>query len=284
MSAPTTSSSAPPLDRLPEAKTVDDVLRNIDQIIHWATKVESHIGYFAVVYQRVTLVIRAAINGGRYFDDEKRVTQLDVAFAQRYFNALNAYFYPDEFGGLTLPWEVVFVGAQDRHAIILQHLMSAFNAHITFDLGMACLTVAPGGMKALEGDFNRVNDLLCDQIPGVVQVLQQLSPELRWTRRLIPNELGVFNRMLKKLRKGAWAFAFYMDQFPDQASRRRVHQAAWTATLGAWYLQPPARLTPFPALVGAVAKHESPNVPDNIRALQEMKAAPAKPAKARRNG
>ena len=48
-----------------------------------------------------------------------------VAFAKRYFNALNAYFYPDEFEGLTLPWKVSFVGDQDRQAIILQHMMSA---------------------------------------------------------------------------------------------------------------------------------------------------------------
>src|ERR1700692_4587642 len=137
MPAPTPPGSASPLDRLPEAKTVDNVLDNVGQIVDWAMKAESHIGYFAVVSKHVTLAIRDAINKGGVFKDNDLVTRLDVAFAQRYFNALNAYFYPEEFGGLTLPWEVTIVGAQDRHAIILQHLMSAFNAHITFDLGMA---------------------------------------------------------------------------------------------------------------------------------------------------
>ncbi|MGB9308360.1 MAG: DUF5995 family protein [Mycobacterium sp.] len=270
MTAPTPPPPAPRPARLPEAKTVDDVLRNIDQIIDWAIKAESHIGYFAVVYKRVTRVIRDAINSGGQFADAKRVARLDVAFAQRYFDALNAYFYAEEFGGLTLPWEVTFVGAQDRHAIILQHLMSAFNAHITFDLGMACLAVAPGALSSLEKDFFRVNKLLCDQIPGVVGVLQQLSPELRWTRRLLPDELAVFNRMLERLRDGAWLFAFYMDKYPERASQKRVNQAVWTATLGSWYLHPPARLTPFPWLVGAIAKHESRNVVDNIRAFEKM--------------
>ncbi|MDT5233475.1 MAG: hypothetical protein QOD88_5358, partial [Mycobacterium sp.] len=263
------------LDRLEEAKNIDDVLRNVDQIIGWSINAESHLGYFAVVYKRVTLAIRKAINEG-VFDDRRRVEELDVVFAQRYFNALNAYFYPDEHQGPTLPWDVAFVGDQERQAIILQHLMSAFNAHITFDLGMACFTIAPHSLNTLENDFNRVNAVLCSQIPGVVDLMQRLSPELRWTRRLIPDELGVLDRVLMKLRKGAWLFAIYMAVHPENARQKRVNQAAWTAALGAWYLQPPARLTPFPVLVRAIAKHESDDVASNIQALEGISNRPDK--------
>jgi hypothetical protein len=263
------------LDRLEEAKNIDDVLRNVDQIIGWSINAESHLGYFAVVYKRVTLAIRKAINEG-VFDDRRRVEELDVVFAQRYFNALNAYFYPDEHQGPTLPWDVAFVGDQERQAIILQHLMSAFNAHITFDLGMACFAIAPHSLNTLENDFNRVNAVLCSQIPGVVDVMQRLSPELRWTRRLIPDELGVLDRVLMKLRKGAWLFAIYMALHPENARQKRVNQAAWTAALGAWYLQPPARLTPFPVLVRAIAKHESDDVASNIQALEGISNRPDK--------
>ena len=34
----------------------------------------------------------------------------------------------------------------------------------------------------LENDYNRVNALLCSQIPGILDVVEQLSPELRWVR------------------------------------------------------------------------------------------------------
>lgn len=275
MSTPVTPSPSLLLDRLEEAKNIDDVLRNVDQIIGWSINAESHLGYFAVVYKRVTLAIRKAINEG-VFDDRRRVEELDVVFAQRYFNALNAYFYPDEHQGATLPWDVAFVGDQERQAIILQHLMSAFNAHITFDLGMACFTIAPHSLNTLENDFNRVNAVLCSQIPGVVDVMQRLSPELRWTRRLIPDELGVLDRVLMKLRKGAWLFAIYMAVHPENARQKRVNQAAWTAALGAWYLQPPARLTPFPVLVRAIAKHESDDVASNIQALEGISNRPDK--------
>jgi Family of unknown function (DUF5995) len=260
---------------LEEAKNIDDVLRNVEQIIDWSIKAESHLGYFAVIYKRVTLAIREAINNGE-FKDGHRVEQLDVAFAQRYFDALNAYFHPNEYQGLTLPWDVAFVGDQDGKAIILQHMMSAFNAHISFDLGMACFTIAGESLKSLEGDFNRVNAVLCSQMPGMVAEMQRLSPEMRWMRRLIPDELGVFDGVLKTLRKGAWSFAKDMARHPTKAEQRRVHQLAWTATKGAWYLQPPARLTPLTALIRGVAKHESRNVADNIRALEKISNTPDK--------
>jgi predicted RNA polymerase sigma factor len=141
---------------------------------------------------------------------------------------------------------------------------------------MACLTIAPHSLNTLENDFNRVNAVLCSQIPGVVDVMQRLSPELRWTRRLIPDELGVLDRVLMKLRKGAWLFAIYMALHPENARQKRVNQAAWTAALGAWYLQPPARLTPFPVLVRAIAKHESDDVASNIQALEGISNRPDK--------
>ncbi len=274
---PTTLPATPlQLPRLAEAKNVDDVLRNVDQIVDWAIDAESHLGYFAVVYRRVTLAIRQAIDEGQ-FEDGARVARLDVAFAQRYFNALNAYFYPSDYhGGLTLPWDVAFTGDQERKAIILQHLMSAFNAHISFDLGMACWEIAADSLATLENDFNRVNALLCSQMPGMVAVMQSLSPEMRWARRLIPNELGLFDRILKILRHDAWRFAKHMAQHPEKAERSQVHKLALTAATGSHYLQPPTQFGVLPAVVQAIRRHESRNVAHNIRAFEDVSKTPAK--------
>ena len=51
MSAPVTPSPPLRMARLEKPETIDDVLRNIDQIIDWAIKAESHIGYFAALYK-----------------------------------------------------------------------------------------------------------------------------------------------------------------------------------------------------------------------------------------
>ncbi len=264
----------PYFPRLEEPTTIDDAVRGIDQVVDWAIRAESHIGYFAALYKRITLAIEQAIREG-VFDDGRRVEELGVAFARRYFTSLNAYFYPSEYQGLTIPWEVSFVGQSDR-AIMLQHMMAGLNAHITFDLGLALLSVAGDSLDTLEDDFHRVNALLCSQIPGILDVVEQRSPELRWTRRLIPDEVGVLKRMLTKLRSSAWLFAIYMAVQPDDARQKRVHQAAWTATLGAWYLQPPARFTLFPVLVRIIAKRESRDVAANIRALEGISNTPDK--------
>ncbi len=281
MSVPGRPSLQLPLDRVEEPGSIDDVLRTIDQVLDWSINAQSNIGYFATLYKRVTVAIRDAINEG-VFDDGRRMEQLDVAFARRYFNALNAFFYPDEYQGPTLPWEVAFVGDRNDQAIILQHMMTGLNAHITFDLGLAVLAVAANSLDTLENDFNRVNALLCSQIPGILDVVEQLSPEFRVIRRVLPSavEVALLKRMVTKLRRSAWYFAIYMDLHPESARERRVNQASWTAATGAWYLQPPARLTPFPILVRAIAKRESRNVAGNLRALETIKNTPEKLDKA----
>jgi hypothetical protein len=55
-----------------------------------------------------------------------------------------------------------------------------------------------------------------------------------------------------------------------------VNQAAWTAALSAWYLAPPAKFTPFPLAVRAIAKRESRDVAANIRALDGISHRPEK--------
>jgi Family of unknown function (DUF5995) len=280
MSAPAPP-GAPALDRLNEPGTIDDVLRNIDQVIDWAKESKNAIGYFAVLYRRVTLGIRDAINDGTFVDGP-RIERLDVAFAKRYFNALNAYFYPDEFQGLTLPWNVAFVGDQDRQAIIVQHMLAGLNAHIRFDLGLALLTVAGNWPDSLKEDYDSVNVLLCNQIPGINTEVQGLSPELRWLRVLIPDEISVLQTALTKLREEAWLFARYMAMNPGSAKERVVHQEASTSALSSWYLQPSGRFSPFPTLVRAVAKHEKRNVRTNLDALEKVSKCPEKMAKARR--
>jgi hypothetical protein len=279
------SAPAPPgqlaLERLKEPGTIDDVLQNIDQIIDWAKETKSAIGYFTVLYRRVTLGIRDAINN-KEFKDGARIERLDVAFAKRYFNALNAYFYPDEFEGLTLPWQVAFIGDQDQKAIILQHMLAGLNAHISFDLGLALLTVAGDWPDSLREDYDHVNVLLCRQIPGINKEVRKLSPELRWLRLLLPNEVQLFRAAVTKMRDGAWCFAFYMAMNPGKAKEKTVHQEAWTAVLSSWYLQPSGRFSPFPALVREVAKHESTDVRRNLDALEKTSKDPEKVAKAHR--
>ena len=271
----TTSPHSPVLARLETPETIDDVVRTLGQVVDWSIKAESHIGYFAALYKRITLAIHQAVDDG-VFDNGRLIEELDVAFGRRYFNALNAYLHPDKYQGLTLPWGVTFVGDQDDQAIILQHMLAGLNSHITFDLGLGLLAVAGNSLDTLRGDYLRVNDVLCAQIPGIVKVVDQLSPDLRWARWLIPDEIGVLKRELTRLREGAWLFAIYMAMHRQKATDKALHQEAWTAALSSWYLQPSGRWSPFPRLIRVIAKHESDDVAGNILALEEISNRPAR--------
>lgn len=272
MSAPAFPPQPPPLQK---AKTIDEVVRNLDQIIAWSISAQSAIGYFAVLYKRSTLAVRAAIKDNK-FDDSKRMERFDVVFANRYFSALNAYSYPGKYGGLSMPWEVSFVGHESTQATMIQQMMTGLNAHICFDLGVAAAEIAPDSLDELEHDFNLINALVATQIPGMLDVAQELSPSLRRVRRVLPNmsQVWLIRRLLVEFRDGAWLFAIHLAKHPAQAKERTVKQAAWTAALGAWYLDPPRRWTLFPQMVREIAKHESRDVARNLKALAAVMNKP----------
>jgi len=139
---------------------------------------------------------------------------------------------------------------------------------------VALVKVAPTALDDLEGDYRRVNALLCSQIPGMLGIIATLSPEVRLIRRLFPGEILVLRRMLTKLRESAWLFAIHMAMHPEKERERRVNQSSWTAAMGAWYLHPPRRLTPVPVLVRAISRRESRDIPANLRALQGITETP----------
>jgi hypothetical protein len=266
---------SPALPRLPDPVTIDDVIDTLDRILEWSIAASSTIGYFAAIYKRVTVAIRQAAENGE-FANGPLIEELDVAFAQRYFSALNSFFYPDDYAAVTLPWEVAFLGSASGKATMLQHMMAGLNAHITFDLGLALVKVAPNALQDLEGDYHRVNALLCSQIPGMLDIVGTLSPQVLLIRRLLPGEIIVLKRMLTKLRESAWLFAINMAMHPDKERERRVNQSSWTAAMGAWYLHPPRRLRPVPVLVRAIARRESRDIPTNLQALQGLTEEPAR--------
>jgi hypothetical protein len=277
MSVPVPPHPPLPPQRLEEARTIDDVLRNIEQIIDWSIRAQSTIGYFAVLYKRATVAVRQALNEGK-FNDGPRMEKFDVVFAGRYFNAFNAYFYPGVYDYMTLSWDVALVGHADSQATMIQQMMAGLNAHICYDLGTTAVAIAPNSLDTLQHDFNLINALVATQIPGMLDEVQKLSPALRWIRRLIPNkgEVWLIRRLLIKFRTAAWYFASYLATHPEKAKEERVNHSAWTAALGAWYLQPPARWTPFPLLVRVIAKRESKDVAGNIRALGGISNSPEK--------
>ena len=62
--------------------TIDGVIAELEEIIQWCFVQKSRVGYFAMLYQRMTVAVKQAIIANE-FQDAKRMEQLDIIFAVR---------------------------------------------------------------------------------------------------------------------------------------------------------------------------------------------------------
>ena len=254
---------------IPPAKTIDAVIDSIDSIIDWSITAKSRLGYFAALYKRITAAVRVALKQGA-FENKARMERFDVAFANRYFAALNGYFYPDKHPKPTHAWQVTFDAASRREPIIVQHLLGGVNAHIGLDLGIIAQSIAPDAqLPSLQEDFNRINAVLGSQVNGVVESINKLSPVLADLYTVLQdNEINLITETLKSFRDSAWMFASVLAREPDVLHPATIlARDLQVAQQGALMYNPPA---PIDAIVSAIAARESRNVTKNIRTLDKI--------------
>ncbi|HEX8154092.1 MAG TPA: DUF5995 family protein [Thermoanaerobaculia bacterium] len=257
------------LPPIPPPAHIDDVVASIGTIIDWSIANQSRLGYFAALYRRITLAIKAGI-ARKYFDDNARMEVFDVTFASRYFAALNAYFHPSPQRELSHCWKVAFDGATLTGPIIVQHLLAGVNAHIDLDLGIAAEQVAPGkSLPSLQGDFIKVNTILGDQVKTVLDEIDSLSPVLADLYDLLMKyEIDLIDDGLKVTRDSAWRFATILAEVPSILRQPTIslHDLE-AAKLGMLILHPPSILA---NVVEVIAARESRDVVRNIQVLAAM--------------
>ena len=71
-------------------KTIDEVVQRLDSIIAESENRADRIGYFAALYRKFTGAVRDGVRAGEFLDGA-RMERFDVAFATRYFDALDAH-------------------------------------------------------------------------------------------------------------------------------------------------------------------------------------------------
>jgi hypothetical protein len=185
--------------------TIDGVIETLEFIIQYSEKNNDPSGYFAALYQKVTIRVKEEIDNN-YFDDGPRMEQLDVLFANRYINAWVAHKAGTP---ISACWAMAFQLATDYWPIVLQHLLLGMNAHINFDLGISAAEVSRGKkLDDLHDDFNRINEILSSLVHEVQDKLSVVWPALKhilkWTGK-IDDYLVDFS--MKLARDGAWNYA-----------------------------------------------------------------------------
>ncbi|HKI89390.1 MAG TPA: DUF5995 family protein [Draconibacterium sp.] len=185
--------------------TIDDVIRFLDYIITESEKNNDTLGYFAALYQRVTLKVKEGIQTS-YFEDGPRMEKLDVIFAKKYIDAWVAWKGNEK---TSESWKKAFSFSTKYWPVVLQHLLIGMNAHINFDLGAAAAEISKNqNIEDLKNDFNRINEILSSLVNEVQNNLSTIWPALK--RILVKtgkadNILADFS--MEVARDGAWEFA-----------------------------------------------------------------------------
>ncbi|MEM0995676.1 MAG: DUF5995 family protein [Bacteroidota bacterium] len=203
------------------ARTIDEVIARLQNILDAAIQENSADGIFPALYLVVTEKVKEGIERGDVFQDNDRMEKLDVIFANRYLEA-----YENHRAGrkTTRSWSLAFqANARFRRLLILQLLLLGINAHINLDLGIAAAETAPGlDIDDLEQDFNTINAILASLIDGVKRDLVKLSPRFGGFLRFFQGkEDALLNFSLRKAREAAWKFA--RELAPADANERKKH-------------------------------------------------------------
>jgi Family of unknown function (DUF5995) len=184
---------------------IQDVVDRLTAIIEQARSERSRAGYFAALYRRMTQEIQSGIDNGE-FNDPVLVERLDVAFADRYFVAYDAWRRGQP---TTSVWQAAFSAAADRQHLVLQHLLLGINAHINLDLGIVTATmVEDGELSSIKRDFDQVNLLIRRLIPQIQDCINRLSLGFRLVDSLGGSlDETLFDFSLQAARDSAWDFA-----------------------------------------------------------------------------
>ncbi|CAB1078915.1 hypothetical protein D1AOALGA4SA_6635 [Olavius algarvensis Delta 1 endosymbiont] len=200
----------------PDTATIDEVIRQLDDIIDWSQSHESRLGYFAALYRKVTVKVKEGIADG-YFGDGQRMERLDMIFAGRYLDAFEQF---RSHQPTTQSWRLTFEASKHWWPIVLQHLLLGMNAHINLDLGVAAARTSPGdAIHDLEADFNKINEILAALVDGVQQELARVRPLLGLLDRIGGGtDEALINFSMEKARDRAWQVALKLAPL-DQANR-----------------------------------------------------------------
>ncbi len=213
-----------------KANTIDEVIAYLDEIIRESRAKSNRQGYFASLYRRVTVAVKTGIDT-KAFEDGDRMGVFDVTFANRYFEAYDAYRQGQP---LTESWRVAFQAAEQPGPILLQHLLLGMNAHINLDLGVTAATVCPGSaIQELQADFFKINLVLASLVGECAREFGRVWPIIAWANSFLdtPEEICTAYE-LQQARNYAWNTALQLSAQPssgwaDAITRQDRIVGAW---------------------------------------------------------
>lgn len=200
--------------------SIGDAIDRMDSLLSRWEPERDYRAVFVRSYRAITARMKQAVEN-REFEDNDWMEQLDVQFAQEYFDALEAY----ESGEGTAPdcWNLAFDLAVDRRTTVLQDLLLGMNAHILHDLPIALVKMglAPADRELRRRDHDKVNIVL----GGMIDTVQRdLSKRYSLVLGLLDRLTGRGDEILtdngiRLARADAWRSSLTLVEAPNGATR-----------------------------------------------------------------
>ncbi|MCX2743236.1 DUF5995 family protein [Mangrovivirga sp. M17] len=245
--------------------TIDEVIKELDEIIIDCLKKSSTSGYFAVLYKKVTVRVKEGIRNN-FFDNGEMMETLDVIFAKRYIDAYKNYADGNQ---VTHSWKRSFELTNDNSITVLQHILSGINAHINLDLGIAAYeTTRKTNIHELKNDFDRINEILSDMVHEVQHNLTTIWPPLRF----ILQKTGTADDLLvdfsmELARDGAWEFAVLLADNKEPAIPNLIEERDRKVSDKIKLISPSGFALKL--IFNLISIFEKGSVPDKINSLKE---------------
>lgn len=144
------------------AESVDEVIQRLTAIDQSLAEADG-LKWFNQLYFAVTKAVQASV-AEQTFNDNAWLAQLDVVFANLYFDALRSAAV--QISGAPSAWRPLFAARDESGIQKIQFALAGMNAHINRDLPVAIVKIfqAAGGSPDWRGphyaDYERVNGIL----------------------------------------------------------------------------------------------------------------------------
>ncbi|MEJ5102993.1 DUF5995 family protein [Chryseobacterium sp. MYb328] len=250
-------------------KTIEEVLKKLDEIIIWCKENKSPAGYFACTYRIMTAQVLKGIQQKK-FEDNPRMTLLDLAFAQRYLEAWKNYSNAKK---CTNAWYIAFEATKNKDILILQHIFLGMNAHINLDLGISAASIMPyRKINPLKKDFENINTVIASINQKVQDALNIICYPVQLIDQLSNGkDNAVLDFAISRARDTSWATAVISSNTPNFLKESVISIVDYAAAKVATQILNPKILTP--ALLQELKKCESNDVVKNIEILESTKTA-----------
>ena len=228
------------------ANTISEVIEQLNSIVEKAIVDSDRGGYFAALYKKVTMAVADKIKAG-YFDDNKRMEQLDVIFANRYLEAHQNYV---EGKSCSSSWKLAFDTCKSWKPMVIHHLFTGMSAHISLDLGIAAAAVSEGNdINGVHNDFNKINTILSSLVAEVKADLYSMWPLSKILARMHTDKLenNIAGFSMDYARDAAWqvalayaalntpatkeAYIVDRDKNVEAFGKKLLYPGAWISTV-----------------------------------------------------